>query len=61
MDDWPVFNDGKNITLRTRGRDAVKQLLAQENRPGDVKWQAALGGEKELELGWYHKSLLVPF
>ncbi|RYP83493.1 hypothetical protein DL770_005383 [Monosporascus sp. CRB-9-2] len=54
VDGWPVFNDGKNVTLRTQGRTAVKQLLAQRN-PGDITWQAALD-KPELELGWYHKN-----
>ncbi|RYO86632.1 hypothetical protein DL766_003525 [Monosporascus sp. MC13-8B] len=54
VDDWPVFNDGKNVTLRTQGRTAVKQLLAQR-KPGDVTWQAALD-KPELELGWYQKN-----
>lgn len=58
VNDWLVFNDGKNITLRTRGRDAVEQLLAQESRPGNVRWQAAFD-KPELELGWYQKSASV--
>ncbi|RYP79778.1 hypothetical protein DL769_002800 [Monosporascus sp. CRB-8-3] len=54
VNDWPVFNDGKNVTLRTLGRTSVKQLLAQR-KSGDVTWQAALD-KPELELGWYQKN-----
>ncbi|KAK6065159.1 beta-xylosidase [Seiridium cupressi] len=53
VDDWPVFNDGGNITLETKGRGAVRQLVAQI-KPGDMKWTADLSKEG-LELGWYQK------
>ncbi|KAI0015858.1 beta-xylosidase [Xylariomycetidae sp. FL0641] len=53
-DDWPVFNDGRNVTLSTQGRAPVEQLVAQI-RPGDVKWQAKLDG-RDLGLGWYQKN-----
>lgn len=53
-DGWPVFNEGRNITLETKGRGEVRQLLAQ-TKPGDLKWKADLS-RGELELGWYQKS-----
>lgn len=53
-DGWPVFNEGQNITLETKGREEVRQLVT-EKRVGDVKWRADLKRE-ELELGWYQKS-----
>lgn len=58
VDDWPVFNDGRNITLTTTGRSPVNQAIAQLN-PGDTKWQADLS-QKTLELGWYQKSEFLP-
>lgn len=53
VDDWPVFNEGRNITLLTRGRES----LPMPAEPGDVsmEWQADLSRSK-LELGWYQKS-----
>lgn len=65
VDDWPVFNDGKNIDLLTEGRDNVpaKNLLNPGEVDGDVgqltaanrvTWYADLSGP-ELELGWYQK------
>lgn len=56
LDDWPVFNEGKNIKLLTQGRDS---------RPGDQGscpdndsvWRADLT-KSGLELGWYQKSKL---
>ncbi|KAH6657776.1 glycosyl hydrolase [Truncatella angustata] len=54
VDDWPIFNDGRNITLETQGRGEVRQLIT-EWQPGDVKWKADLERE-DLELGWYQKS-----
>ncbi|KAK7713289.1 hypothetical protein SLS64_004538 [Diaporthe eres] len=53
VDDWPIFNEGKNITLLTRGRDSQVERL----RPGDVplEWQADLK-RSNLELGWYQKN-----
>jgi beta-xylosidase len=53
VDDWPVFNDGKNITLETQGRKPVTQWSGQMQK-GEAKWKAALE-EQELELGWYQK------
>lgn len=53
VDDWPVFNDGKNITLETQGRKPVIQWLGQMQK-GAVKWKAALE-KQQLELGWYQK------
>lgn len=53
VDDWPVFNEGKNITLETRGRDAVQaQGYARDD---GLVWEADLS-KTELELGWYQKS-----
>jgi hypothetical protein len=48
VDDWPVFNDGQNITLLTKGRDAISQNLQH-------LWKADLH-RSDLELGWYQKS-----
>ncbi|KAH8899237.1 Arabinanase/levansucrase/invertase [Thozetella sp. PMI_491] len=53
IDDWPVFNDGHNITLLTRGRDHVPR--AHTSEPGTLVWQDALN-EQKLELGWYQKN-----
>lgn len=53
IDDWPVFNDGKNIALLTQGRSL------QQNVPGSTEevptWTADLS-KTEIELGWYQKS-----
>jgi beta-xylosidase len=46
-DDWPVFNNGKNIRLQTEGRNG-QQLVHQ------ASWKADLNKES-LELGWYQK------
>ncbi|ETS81986.1 hypothetical protein PFICI_06988 [Pestalotiopsis fici W106-1] len=54
VDDWPVVNEGRNITLETRGRGQVIQALEQV-KSGDVKWRADLERE-DLELGWYQKN-----
>lgn len=54
VDDWPIFNEGRNVTLETRGRQEVKQLVAAV-QPGDLKWSADLE-RQDLELGWYQKS-----
>ncbi|OAG02366.1 Arabinanase/levansucrase/invertase [Paraphaeosphaeria sporulosa] len=53
---WPVFNEGGNVRLVTKGRDAVVQEI-EEKRAGEapVKWTADLSGE-ELELGWYQRN-----
>ncbi|KAH8906303.1 beta-xylosidase [Coniochaeta sp. PMI_546] len=48
--DWPVFNDGKNVSLLTQGRDNVPV----GNSLVESFWQADLRGP-ELELGWYQK------
>lgn len=55
-DDWPVFNEGRNITLLTRGRESLA-----EREPGGVplEWQADLK-KPDLELGWYQKSKWSP-
>ncbi|KAJ9130888.1 Arabinanase/levansucrase/invertase [Coniochaeta hoffmannii] len=50
VDDWPVFNEGKNITLLTKGRDNVSRATSSV----DTVWNAHLSGP-ELELGWYQK------
>ncbi|ORY54556.1 glycosyl hydrolase [Pseudomassariella vexata] len=54
VDDWPVFNDGKNVTLVTHGRNPAKQLLAQ-TKPDNIKWRADLD-QSLLGLGWYQKN-----
>ncbi|KAI1325738.1 glycoside hydrolase family 43 protein [Xylariaceae sp. FL0255] len=54
VNDWPVFNEGRNITLTTVGRSTVKQNLSCHAK-GEVKWQADLRNA-DLELGWYQKS-----
>lgn len=46
-DDWPVFNNGKNITIQTQGRNG-KQVVQKS------LWKADLSKET-LELGWYQK------
>ncbi|KIL94375.1 hypothetical protein FAVG1_02938 [Fusarium avenaceum] len=50
-DDWPIFNDGKNITLETAGRELVKSV----SKPGLLMWKADLSKDA-LELGWYQKN-----
>jgi beta-xylosidase len=52
-DDWPVFNDGNNITLKTTGRDLVRSASKQSLQT----WKADLS-KNDLELGWYQKSKL---
>ncbi|KAI1282832.1 glycoside hydrolase family 43 protein [Xylaria sp. FL0933] len=54
VDDWPVFNEGRNITLTTAGRMPVEQASSRV-KPGNVKWQADLD-QKNLDLGWYQKN-----
>ncbi|RSM10861.1 hypothetical protein CEP52_003367 [Fusarium oligoseptatum] len=51
VDDWPVFNDGNNITLETKGRS----LLSSAAGPTTQKWEADLSRDT-LELGWYQKN-----
>lgn len=50
-DGWPIFNGGKNITIKTEGHDSMVTV----STPGPTKWQADLG-KPDLELGWYQKS-----
>jgi beta-xylosidase len=50
VDDWPVFNGGKNISLLTQGRNGIPQAIST----GGTVWKADLSGP-ELELGWYQK------
>ena len=50
-DDWPVFNNGKNIRLQTEGRNG-QQLVHQ------ALWKADLNKES-LELGWYQKRMSI--
>ncbi|GKT41381.1 non-reducing end alpha-L-arabinofuranosidase [Colletotrichum spaethianum] len=53
QDDWPVFNQGRNITLQTVGREPIQKVaVADENR---VKWKADLA-KPSLDIGWYHKK-----
>ncbi|KAF5608449.1 xylosidase arabinosidase [Fusarium subglutinans] len=49
--DWPVFNDGKNITLKTEGRNLIKSA----SKPSLRIWKADLSKD-DLELGWYQKK-----
>ncbi|KAL5397474.1 hypothetical protein PMIN03_000817 [Paraphaeosphaeria minitans] len=56
VDGWPFFNDGDNVRLVTKGRDAVMQAIEEKRaEKGEVKWTADLSG-KDLELGWYQKN-----
>lgn len=56
VDDWPIFNDEKNITLLTEGRNATTQLITQ-SRPENIRWHAAITSKHpNLELGWYQKN-----
>ncbi|KPM34161.1 hypothetical protein AK830_g12407 [Neonectria ditissima] len=50
-ENWPVFNNGKNITLETTGRPS----LASVAKPSPQAWRADLSKES-LELGWYQKN-----
>ncbi|KAF4343499.1 xylosidase arabinosidase [Fusarium beomiforme] len=50
-DDWPIFNDGHNITLKTTGRDIVKSA----SNKGPQTWKADMSRDT-LELGWYQKG-----
>ncbi|KAJ3557375.1 hypothetical protein NPX13_g9940 [Xylaria arbuscula] len=54
VDDWPVFNEGLNITLNTPSRMPIQQDITLV-KPGDVKWQADLT-RTDLEMGWYQKN-----
>lgn len=53
VDDWPVFNGGRNITLLTKGRDPQVERMKSGDVP--LQWQADLK-RPDLELGWYQKS-----
>lgn len=53
VDDWPVFNEGRNITLLTRGRDTLVERAKPDEVP--TTWHADLT-RCNLELGWYQKS-----
>ncbi|KAJ4352094.1 uncharacterized protein N0V89_007440 [Didymosphaeria variabile] len=53
---WPVFNEGENVRLVTKGRDPITQSIEERRvTEGEVKWTADLSG-KDLELGWYQKN-----
>ena len=54
VDDWPVFNEGKNVALETVGRDPAVVRTRTAGADG-VRWRADLF-RPDLELGWYHKS-----
>lgn len=54
IDDWPISNEGRNITLTTAGREPIEQAIAHI-KPRDIRWRADLG-RQSLELGWYQKS-----
>lgn len=56
IDDWPVFNDGKNIEILTQGRDP--QQLCPDSAEELQAWTADLS-KTDLELGWYQKSMLT--
>lgn len=53
IDDWPVFNEGKNIALLTQGRDPKPEAAEPDGQA--LSWTADLT-KTELELGWYQKS-----
>lgn len=54
VDDWPIFNHGKNIALLTQGRDSQHTV---SNHLEEIQiWRADLS-RTELELGWYQKSM----
>lgn len=53
VDDWPVFNEGNNISLLTAGRNHVQET--QSSVQSTSVWRANLD-QPELELGWYQKS-----
>lgn len=56
VDDWPVFNDGKNIEILTQGRDP--QQVSPDSADEVPTWTADLS-KTSLELGWYQKSLFT--
>ncbi|KAH6716512.1 beta-xylosidase [Leptodontidium sp. MPI-SDFR-AT-0119] len=49
VDDWPVFNGGKNVGMLTEGPRGVVKVERER------VWKADLGRE-ELEVGWYEKN-----
>mgnify|MGYP002831044487 FL=1 len=49
IDDWPVFNGGKNVGILTQGPADVVQVARAK------MWKANLERE-DLEPGWYEKS-----
>ncbi|KAF9869264.1 glycosyl hydrolase [Colletotrichum karsti] len=53
VDDWPVFNQGHNITLETVGREPVQKASIAD--ADGVKWNADLS-QRSLDIGWYHKN-----
>lgn len=57
MDDWPVFNEGKNIALLTRGRHS------HATGPGKITGEASTWiadlSKPDLELGWYQKRRIL--
>ncbi|KAI9163834.1 Non-reducing end alpha-L-arabinofuranosidase BoGH43B [Paramyrothecium foliicola] len=52
-DDWPIFNGGKNVTLKTLSRKPVQQASTVDSN--GLKWKADLS-RHDLELGWYQKN-----
>ncbi|KAF2000145.1 glycoside hydrolase family 43 protein [Amniculicola lignicola CBS 123094] len=54
VDDWPIFNAGKNITFLTEGREHVQRIEPTTSDP-TIQWSARLD-QPELELGWYQKN-----
>lgn len=61
VDDWPIFNEGNNITILTQGRDPRPEATEEATEEatgsewGIATWTADLS-KTELELGWYQKS-----
>lgn len=56
VNNWPVFNNGQNITFHTSGRDEITQLITQ-SPPDNIRWRATLDSSTNtLELGWYQKN-----
>ncbi|KAF2015637.1 glycoside hydrolase family 43 protein [Aaosphaeria arxii CBS 175.79] len=58
VDDWPVFNDGKNITLETEAHYPLNQLEGTGSSE-NLRWKASYGldsAPEALELGWYQKN-----
>lgn len=58
VDDWPIFNHGRNITLVTRGHGPINRLPSSTSVPSTgttIQWRADLT-QSALELGWYQKN-----